>query len=173
MKSLFFALVILSVTMSVGNAQTDSEERTEKEFYSLIENYLHSCSGHCQAPFQSKMAFNIRQPERSILSEEVKSNLKRVASSQAQIWGDTILEGDYYSAGHTQLDSVLVLFKNEILIGYKITYSERAWFIGDCDFDSNDEETLKNCNEGHIHESTFVSPDFNTFFSEDFADFAN
>jgi hypothetical protein len=159
--------------MLVGNAQADSEGRGAKEFQEHIKNYRESCSGKCQSPFNKKTVFDTQHPNQSPLSTEVKLSLNKVAFVQAQIWGDTILEGDYYSMGQTQLDEVLALFRNETLIGYKISYSERAWYTGDCDFDNSDEATLKNCSEGRIHESAFVSPDFNTFFSEDFAGFAN
>ncbi len=173
-KSLI-VFVLFSLVMFAGNVRADSRGHGAKEFYSHIEDFRKSCSNKCQAPFRSETLFDIQFPGQSHLQAEVQSNLSNVAFLQAQIWGDTILEGDYYSAGQTQLDRVIALLQNDVLIGYKITYSERAWFVGDCSFDGNNETTLKACSEGRIHESTFVSPDFKTFFrdDEDFADFIN
>jgi hypothetical protein len=172
-KKAFFTLVVLSLAVYVGSAHADSSGHGAKEFYSVIDSYRESCNEACYAPFNNEAVFDIHNPNQSQIAANVQESLSKVALVQAQIWGDTILEGDYYSAGQTQLDYVVALFQDNALIGYKITYSERAWFIGDCDFNGSDEDVLKSCREGRIHESTFVSPDFKTFFrdDEDFAGF--
>ncbi|MGZ3796078.1 MAG: hypothetical protein ACXVB1_06925 [Pseudobdellovibrionaceae bacterium] len=169
----FLALVfvLLNLTLTSEMAHADSKGRNAKEFYNLIENYRRSSSNECLSPIKSKLVFDIHQSDESLLSSEVKSDLDKIAFFQAQIWGDTILEGDYFSEGSVQLENVLSLFQNKSLVGYKITYSGRAWFTGDCDFDGKNTETLKDCQEGRIYESTYVSPDFKTFFSEDVANF--
>lgn len=175
MKSLFSTVVFLS-TVLASNAYADASGPGAKSFIQTIKNYRQACpEAACTAPFKSEDAFSAEQPERSVLAVDVQVILKNVATYQAQIWGDTILEGDYQADGNTRLDVVTFLYKNNYLIGYRISYSERAWYTGDCDYTGENEENLINCTEGRIFESTFVSPDFKTYFRDenDLADFVN
>ncbi len=173
MKSLISVVVFVSTVLG-GNVYADAKGPDADAFYTLIETYRQACAHGCTDPFKNEDAFNSEAPGQSRLASDVETTLKYVATSQAQVWADTILEGDYYAAGNTRLDSVVAIYKNNEFIGYKITYSERAWFTGDCDFNGIDEATLTNCQEGRIHESTFVSPDFKTFFRDEdaLADFS-
>lgn len=84
------------------------------------------------------------------LPAHVLSSLQQVADLLAQIWGDTILEGDYSADDDVSLDSIEVLKLNEGVIGYRITYSSRAF------------DTAENI-AGRILESAFVSGDFKAF----------
>ena len=173
MKKSFVLLVTLATTLFAGLAHADARGDGAKEFYALIETYRKICVTECHAPFKNQTVFDIQEPAQTKIPAKVKATLQKVSDNQAQIWGDTILEGDYHSDGQTQLDAVVDLYENNKLIGYKITYSEKAWYTGDCDFDEEDESTLKECTPGRIQESTYVSPDFKTYFrdEDDFADF--
>lgn len=82
--------------------------------------------------------------------------LTEIAKDQAQIWGDTILEGDYQADGNAELDSVERLELKGEFIGYRIFYSERAWETASCDY-NGEPESLENCTEGRIQEGTIVS----------------
>ncbi len=92
---------------------------------------------------------------------QLQKSLYTVAYDQAQIWGDTILEGDYVADGRTRLDEVLVIKENMKVIGYAVSYSERAWYIGECAYTHRNPETLASCDEGRIYERSFVSLDLN------------
>lgn len=90
--------------------------------------------------------------------------LQHVAIEQAQIWGDTILEGDYQADGRTELDRVEELKIEGELVAYKITYSERSWDTSICTYPGNlDASALDQCQEGRIVESSFVSPDLSSW----------
>ena len=93
-----------------------------------------------------------------------------MAFEQAQVWADTILEGDYRAAGGTRLDQVDALQRNGMVVGYRIIYSEQAWELGTCGYYRSDEahkpEALKACPEGRIYEASFVSPAFTTFIRD-------
>jgi len=166
MKTLISVVVFLSTVLG-GNVYADAKGPGADGFYDLIETYRQACAPTCMAPFTNESAFDIEQPGQSNLATDVEATLKTVATSQAQIWADTILEGDFYAEGNTRLDSVIGLFRNNEFIGYKIVYSERAWYTGECSFDGQNEADLIDCKEGRIHESTFVSPDFKTFFRDE------
>ena len=177
MKTSFVLQLALALTFSLSlfasSAKADARGHNAKEFFKTIENYRKSCgTGDCQAPFASKKSFELNQPQTDELQIDVKLNLEQVALVQAEVWADTILEGDYYAEGPARLDTVTSLYENNKLIGYRISYSEKAWYTGDCEFEG-DEALLKECSEGRIQESTFVSTDFKTYFrdEDDFAEF--
>jgi hypothetical protein len=168
-------LVVFAMIGCAGSAFADARGVNAKEFIQQIEKYRTSCgSDICQAPFEQKTIFSFESPKQDDLSADLKADLQQVANAQAQVWGDTILEGDYFADGPTQLDIVTSIYENNKLIGYKLSYSEHAWFTGECDFDG-DESTLSDCTEGRIQESTYSSADFKTFFrdEDDFADFTH
>lgn len=175
MKSLLSIVVLLSTVLG-ASAYADASGPGANAFSQTIKSYREACRGDiCQAPFKVEDAFSVDQPEHSTLTTDVYGVLKNIAVRQTQIWGDTILEGDYQAEGNTRLDVVSFLYKNERLIGYRISYSERAWYTGECDYNGYDEESLKGCAEGRIFESSYVSPDFKTYFrdEDDLADFVD
>jgi hypothetical protein len=90
----------------------------------------------------------------------IQKQVEDAATEQAQVWGDTILEGDYAAEGNTRLDEVIAIYKQNTLQGYKFTYSEKAWMTSDCDFDGQSQESLNACLQGRIVESSYASPDF-------------
>lgn len=85
---------------------------------------------------------------------DVRTRLQAIAEDQAQIWADTILEGDYIAQEEVALDSVETVSANSIFLGYRITYSSLAAETSDC----NPEANITACVQGKIVESTFVAP---------------
>lgn len=135
-------------------------------FYEEAAHFENACkTTPCKAPYSKQLLYN-QNTNLNKLSPEVKDVLKKVANDQAQIWGDTILEGDYYSAGRTRLDSVMAFYNGNSLIGFKIIYSEKAWYTGDCNFDGS-RASLKGCKAGRISEGSYVSSDAQTYFSDE------
>lgn len=165
-------IAILSLCM-VNAAMADTFDTDAQRFEDRILNYQKFCAQGCKNPFSQTPAFEFSEADKSKLESHTRANLEKAAFDQAQIWADTILEGDYVADGKTQLDSVFAIFENRQLIGYKITYSELAWYVGECDFSYDDRKTLKDCSIGRISESSFVSPDFSIYLNDetDLADF--
>jgi hypothetical protein len=173
MKTLLSVLTT-ALLVCVTTVQADAGADGSKNFEKHIQAYQQSCaSGGCRIPFSERSAYAVNESDKSQLDAATRVLLEKVATEQAQIWADTILEGDYQADGKTQLDRVFAIFENGQFLGYKITYSERAWFIGECDYDYDRPESLNQCHEGRIEESSFVSPDFATYFRDesDLADF--
>lgn len=94
------------------------------------------------------------------LPEPLNSRLSQVAYDQAQIWADTILEGDYVAEGPTQLGQVYQYTLNGQVVAYHITYSEKAWDVSECAYDGLRSSSLTDCRAGRIVESSYVSADF-------------
>lgn len=104
------------------------------------------------------------------VDESLHEQLLSVAQSQSEVWVDTILEGDVASLGDIRLDEIEELKDGNSVLGYRITYSQRAWATGDCDLSEADSadysraETFAQCAEGRIYESAFVTADLRTYF---------
>lgn len=164
-KITFFAL-LMTVSLAY-QAQADNFFVGYKNFTKLITEYTEKCSNTCEAPFKEVTLYSATDKNYRFLDNYQMNQLYRVASAQARVWADTILESDYVSSGKTTLDSVMGIFKNGRLVAYKIQYSERAWDVSACDYSYENESGLENCTEGKIVESSFVSLDFRTYFRDD------
>lgn len=88
--------------------------------------------------------------------------LQEIAHDQAQVWGDTILEGDYAADGKTSLDRVESLQIDGKFVGYRITYSEKGWMTATCEY-RGEPDQLEGCLEGRISEASLVSSKFDNY----------
>lgn len=150
--SFFFAAgAAFTANASNYNPRTNPFERSVSEFET-------QCSKDCGTKFRV-------EKQRNFMPTELRS-LIAIATQQAQIWGDTILEGDYYAAGNTKLEFVDRIYKDNQLIAYRITYSETAWDTSNCRFNSYTKAGLETCKKGRILESGYVSPDFKNAFTD-------
>ncbi len=104
--------------------------------------------------------------DRMELEAEVFAQLKSIATEQAGIWGDTILEGDYQADGATRLDAVEGLYRGDRLLAYRIRYSESAWYTGDCNPGPRGRD-LAGCQEGRISEASYVWPSLREWTVDD------
>lgn len=131
-------------------------------FYAETRAISEHCDGLRCAPPYGKKILRLRD-----LRPEIRRILQRIARTQAQIWADTILEGDYAASGFTRLDRVLQLQKSGRPLGYQIRYSEKAWDTAECRYDGVHDSTLAGCRPGRIFEESFVSPDFRDYFYDE------
>jgi hypothetical protein len=117
----------------------------------------------------------VRKTSSQYLPMQLLQILDWIAREQAGIWGDTILEGDYIANGATRLESVQGLYQGQQLLGYRIIYSERAWYVGECNFDSRVPNKLEGCQAGTILEASFVTKDMSSWMRDEtmFAHFIN
>lgn len=135
-------------------------------FNSEITKLSSMCSQeNCDKPYSKLVSYHYLEQKK--IDENLKKILERISYKQAQIWADTILEGDYAADGNTRLDKVINLYKNNELIGYLITYSEKAWNTSDCNYDGINDASLAGCVSGRIIESSYVSLDFKEYFYDD------
>jgi hypothetical protein len=162
-SSLAIGLIIASAA-SVSVADTMGPQGDK--FYEEAAHFVNACTtSPCKAPYTSAAVYDV-QTRTNQLSPALSKRMTQVAVAQANIWADTILAGDYYADGKTRLDKVTAFYKNNVIAGYKISYSERAWDTSNCQF-NGDLSTLKTCAEGRIVEESYVSPDTKTYFSNE------
>ena len=153
---LFAALMSLALICGSGSLALASQKGPDAGvFVNRLESVLSSGAAQKQVLF-----------DRSSSSSQVSNDQLNVftlgASRQANIWADTILEGDYQAAGNTEVDLVEAVLQNHEVVAYHITYSEKAWYTGDCD----QEKDLNACSEGRIVESSYVSPAVTTWIED-------
>ncbi|MFN8846698.1 MAG: hypothetical protein ACK5V3_00735 [Bdellovibrionales bacterium] len=142
-----FFYSFFSVSVFAQNLSAQNLAKTFRESGCLTQS-------RCLPPFSIQV---IQGQQIQQLPNNISRNLAEIARSQAQIWADTILEGDFWSDGRTRLQSTKVLRHGQRVLGYYITYVERAWYLGDCRFELNQLSSLQKCLPGYITESTFVS----------------
>lgn len=170
-----FIFTFNSLPMAFASERTLTSYQS---FYGFIEKHRKNCAGvqgeisTCATNWEHRDLYDIKKEVKRI-PDSLSEKLKEIAFDQAQIWGDTILEGDYIASGETILDQVFAIYENEMLKAYYIKYHEQAWYIGDCNYDENDPSSLNQCTEGIISEGTYISPDLKTVITDDenFADF--
>lgn len=154
MKTKFISLLVTTICL----AKPVFAEQ-QKSFQDVAVQFSVACvKDDCNKPFTKTVV----DPD-----SKMKSYFSIIAKKQAQVWGDTILEGDYVAAGDTRLDEVRALKIKGSLVGYLITYSETAWNISDCAYDGLHPESLNDCLQGRIIESSYVSPDLREYFYDD------
>ncbi len=168
MKSLM-TLVFAIVTVLA----TNSEGRQISAFGKAIAAYRQACQNECTAPYAETVIYSPNDRIREDVYNAIQRKIETIAKDQAQVWADTILEGDYTAAGDTQVDHVTMITKEGRLLMYKVTYFETAWYTGECDYDGTD-SSLASCQQGRIYETSYVSASINEAeVSEDgYADFA-
>lgn len=96
------------------------------------------------------------------LPSNVRTELDNIAQDQAQIWADTILEGDYIAENDVAVEAVETVQMNAVFLGYRITYSSLAVDTSNCDADKD----LTACVHGRIVESTFVAPSLDSWIRD-------
>ncbi|WP_413558909.1 hypothetical protein [Bdellovibrio sp. HCB209] len=164
MISKLFLAVIL--TCSASLALADQMGPNGDKFYDEAAHFVNACSsGACKAPYSVVLAYS-QKSRINKMDQNHLEILRKVAFTQAQIWGDTILEGDVIASGRTRLDTVTAYLKNNRVVGFKIRYSEKAWDTSDCNYDGS-KSSLKTCKVGRIYEESYVSPDYATFFTDE------
>ncbi|KHD88649.1 MAG: hypothetical protein OM95_07535 [Bdellovibrio sp. ArHS] len=165
MFSKIISLALIGLCAST-TALADQMGPNGDKFYEEAAHFENACKADPCSGSYSRVIVYDQKAKLNKLSAATKDTLKKVAFDQAQIWGDTILEGDYYASGRTRLDQVVAFYKDQDLVGYKIQYSEKAWYTGDCEFDGS-RASLKSCQEGRIVEGSYVSSDTLTYFSDE------
>lgn len=149
MKALICFLFLVS--SSVGLAARTSRAHEVAETY-----YGARCDQRCQ---QGVYVEFYKAQDFHRLPSKVFEKLQAVAFDQSQIWGDTILEGDYVANGKTDLDEVMIIKQNGKMVGFAITYSEQAWYVGNCTYVHRNPQSLGTCSQGRISERSFVTSD--------------
>lgn len=111
--------------------------------------------------FMSIASFSANTQTKAVsLEPETRIQLQKSAETLAGIWGDTILEGDFFAEEKVRLDDVKTVTDTNGVAYYRITYSSKAWDTSTCRFVERDLSTLDRCVEGRIVEAGFVTLDF-------------
>lgn len=152
--------------MTSSLALADKMGPNGDKFYEAAAKFENSCpQGVCKTPYSLQLVYN-QSTSYNKMEAAISDSIKSIATDQANGWGDTVFDGNYHVSGRTRLDSVVAYYKGKNLVGYKIQYSEKAWYLDDCKFDGT-RESLKGCKEGRIVEGSYVSPDQLTYFSDE------
>lgn len=156
----------LLVTMILTVFSVNAVAGTEAEFYDKVR----AAVGAGSEPVE----INLKD-----LNEKERTKLLKIGQEEANIWYDTILEGDYTldSQADLKLSSVekLSAAKGEF-VSYRIGISHAAFDTANCEtewaFENEDEAAYReylvnNCTAGRIFSAIYVSPDFKHHFRDE------
>lgn len=113
--------------------------------------------------------FTLVEVAKNSFTAEQIAVLTDYAEKESNIWGDTILEGDYLaSQDAVTLSSFEKVFEGSKLVAYRIQFFVKSWDTGSCDVDydaldqenANMDEILKECTLGKIIGTFYVTPRF-------------
>ena len=167
LSNIFF----LTTIFIFSTAHADKHGVDAREFITELKSFVQTCTGlTCQAPNEIRKIYS--HDDQNVVISDMVQTLTQIAWDQAQVWGDTILEGDYQAAGNTRLDAIFALYRENKLVAYRIVYSEDAWNTSECNFNGG-KKSLGACQAGRIVEASFVSPSLKTYVTDEnqFAEF--
>lgn len=175
------ALIIhfLHIKLSIKHSTTASDGRNVvfnmkalARALILIFFFLFGLTVRAQVHLETQIVkIPLSQQQVESLPAYVREALETAAYELTSIWADTILEGDYYADEKVEIELIEKLYLSQAFMGYRITYSSKAWNTMNCHFDASALSSLEDCEEGRIVESGFVSLDFSEL-SRDPAAFA-
>jgi hypothetical protein len=156
---LTFVFATIGFTSQMAHA--DHKGIDFKRFEQEIRNSQSTCQTgvECRPEgYDFSLLYAANQPGSQIAP--LLPHFQLIAKDQANIWGDTILEGEMDTDGQTLLEKVEGVYSDNQLIAYRITYSEKAWTLGD---------NGQPVDGGRISESTFVSVAMTSWFRDNWA----
>lgn len=166
--SLKFAMVAVFTTLCSLYTWADQMGPNGDKFYEEAAHYENACrrENGCKKPFSHRIVYH-QAHKKNTLAPETLEALRLIAGVQADAWLETVFEEGYATLRRTRLDYVLEFYKGTRLIGYKIQYSRKAWYIHGCAGYDGSATSLKHCPDGRISEGSYVSADGQTFFSDE------
>lgn len=145
-------VTVLAVFAFAAHANADRIENSSKDWV-----------GGLKAAIRTKdVAINPVDLGTNTLPTNVRTRLADIADEQAQVWADTILEGDYVAENDVNVETVETVQMNTIFLGYRITYSSAAFDTSNCDAAKD----ISQCEHGRIVESSFVAPSLNSWIRD-------
>ena len=163
MKNLILSSVVLMAgCISLSNqclAQSlDSSSVDSSGFRTIIRDSEKSCPNLRCANSAVQASAPLSKKEIDSLGQPLLTQLHAVAQEIAETeWPETILEGPYAASFNIQISQIQLLNDKAGLLGYWITYEDKAWYIENCNYDPRDLSSLNKCEAGRFVESAFVS----------------
>jgi len=91
--------------------------------------------------------------------EEILKAAAETAEDEENLWGDTILEGDYSLSGEAKAESLEILFRSEQMVGVAMVISADAIMTasGDCEYNEKTEKWEgEECAHGYIYSNRLI-----------------
>lgn len=172
-STLYKLISIISASLLLTQAaHAQFRVNNYKKLQEVIELYKHNCDENeeaqtCRDELSTEMVFHANDVVPTKIDSLTLDALKKIAEEQAQVWADTILEGDYTANGQTELGMVQAIYQNGQLRAYHLFFFEKAWYTGDCNYDYENPKSLQSCQRGQINEAAFVSANLKTVLPDE------
>ncbi|MBX3017319.1 MAG: hypothetical protein KF767_05475 [Bdellovibrionaceae bacterium] len=162
--ALIFALILgTSATLPAYAETTAADDVVLKTLKRELRKAQKSCP-KLDCPSQSLQVVPLTSAQVRELGTERRARLRQVTKAMAlDLWPDTVLEGPYQVQFRMRLDHIEFLTRNGEQIGYRLSFSDKAWNTDDCrPKTSNTQNQLKDCETGRVHDAGFVLNDLKT-----------
>ena len=164
-KLLAMKTLLLSLIVFISLPSWSFEGATP--FQTKILNAQALCP-HLDCPGLSVNVVELTISERQQVKDLFHEGLKSLVVGLVEdLWPDTILEGPYEIAHQVRIDHIQKVLVDQKMAGFRMTYSDKAWNLNNCQYDPKVPSTLSTCQEGRIVEAAFVSADLKEIFRDD------
>lgn len=164
MKWIFSLSLILAFSVSCVSTSALAFENSQESFEHLVDRISHFQPSNPETDefIFDKASFEVFTPEQ-------KRKIEAVVEEQINIWGDTILEGDYALIGEQYTIYKLFIVRNygKSPLAIKVLFNQAAVDTSTCQSDiykhpENTPERIvyQDCVWGHIFDQIYITPDF-------------
>ena len=170
MKTLtLFSFLAALLSAQMVFAEITSAPEVKNDFQKQVLEAQKNCP-HLDCDGTSVQVEAYGHDEFRSLPKELRAQLKNAAVLLAhELWPDTILEGSYLNADRYRVEALEKVLNNGVQVGYRITYSDKAWNTDTCDFNPQIPESIAKCETGRITDSAFISLDLQTTLRDEAA----
>ena len=103
----------------------------------------------------------------------VLAEFAKIAKYEENLWGDTILEGDYALTDRASAESIEVLVIGSTVYGYRAVIRADALMTSDCEYNEETEKWNDDCASGYIYVSHTYDAKFEQVPDDNYAEFDN
>lgn len=170
--SLFFTALLLTSVAIAQISSVPADPAAEAELKNL-KRQIRAEQKTCPSLTCSNLAVRVRPmtpTEVNSLGSVLRARLRQAARSMAlELWPDTILEGPYHVQFRVRMDQIQRLTRNNETIGYRITFSDKAWNLDRCKTGVSEQpqSKLRNCETGRVNDAGFVLNDLARSFRDE------
>ena len=117
---------------------------------------------------QQKVYISHLPPELKELTQEIRAQMKALAKDLAHAqWPETVLHGKYVNSERFRIEEIQKLVVDSEHVGYRVTYSDKAWDVESCQYDPRNASSLQSCRSGRIKESAFIDLELQVIFRDE------
>jgi len=160
MTKVFVSFVFSFLLLGVAHAE-------EPSFEQRVQNEQRRCP-RLNCPSGQVWVVHMSDHDQRAIPAANRSQIKNLIQMMVhESWTDTIQQGDLKIFDRLRMDQYEKLMVDQKHVGYRVTFSEKAWDLTTCSYQAQNLDSLSTCATGRIQQSVFISLDGRTLFSDE------